>query len=85
MVGLATRVGSVALRAPVMTASGASGHGAELAPYGSLGDLGAVVVKSLSDGPWPGNPPPRLHPLLAGGGNDQQRGASGPGGDRLAR
>lgn len=63
MVDLATRVGSVALRAPVMTASGASGHGAELAPYGPLRDLGAVVVKSLSHGPWPGNPPPRLHPL----------------------
>jgi dihydroorotate dehydrogenase (NAD+) catalytic subunit len=63
MAELATRVGSIALRAPVMTASGASGHGAELAPYGPLRQLGAVVVKSLSDGPWPGNPPPRLRPL----------------------
>lgn len=63
MVDLAAPVGSIVLRAPVMTASGASGHGAELAPYGPLWDLGAVVVKSLRDGPWPGNPPPRLHPL----------------------
>ena len=63
MIDLATTVGSVALRAPVMTASGASGHGAELAPYGPLDELGAVVVKSLSDQPWPGNPAPRLHPL----------------------
>lgn len=63
MTGLTATVGSVGLRAPVMTASGASGHGAELAPYGSLDELGAVVVKSLSAEPWPGNPAPRLHPL----------------------
>ena len=30
---LPTRVGSVELRNPVMTASGTAGHGAELAPY----------------------------------------------------
>ncbi len=63
MTDLTTSVGSISLGAPVMTASGASGHGAELAPYGALSDLGAVVVKSLSDEPWPGNPAPRLHPL----------------------
>ncbi len=63
MADLTTSIGGVSLRAPVMTASGASGHGAELAPYGPLAELGAVVVKSLSDKPWPGNPPPRLHPL----------------------
>lgn len=63
MTDLATTVGGLVLRAPVMTASGASGHGAELAPYGPLDELGAVVVKSLSTGPWPGNPAPRLHPL----------------------
>ena len=63
MTGLATAVGSVTLRAPVMTASGTSGHGAELEPYGRLRELGAVVVKSLRDGPWAGNPAPRLHPL----------------------
>ena len=63
MTDLATAVGGVVLRAPVMTASGASGHGAELAPYGPLDEMGAVVVKSLSAEPWPGNPAPRLHPL----------------------
>ena len=80
MADLATRVGSVVLRAPVMTASGASGHGAELAPYGSLDQLGAVVVKSLSHGPWPGNPPPRLHPLRsAAAGMINSVGLQGPG------
>ena len=80
MADLATRVGSVVLRAPVMTASGASGHGAELAPYGPLDQLGAVVVKSLSHGPWPGNPPPRLHPLRsAAAGMINSVGLQGPG------
>lgn len=80
MAELTTRVGSVVLRAPVMTASGASGHGAELAPYGRLGDLGAVVVKSLSDKPWPGNPPPRMHPLrAAAAGMINSVGLQGPG------
>jgi dihydroorotate dehydrogenase (NAD+) catalytic subunit len=58
---LATEVGAVILPNPVMTASGTSGHGTELAEYGTLADLGAVVVKSLSVGPWPGNPAPRVH------------------------
>lgn len=80
MTDLTTRVGGVSLRAPVMTASGASGHGAELAPYGPLTDLGAVVVKSLSDEPWPGNPAPRLHPLRdAAAGMINSVGLQGPG------
>ncbi len=58
---LATEVGAVILPNPIMTASGTSGHGTELAEYGALADLGAVVVKSMSVGPWPGNPAPRVH------------------------
>ncbi|MGO9455728.1 MAG: dihydroorotate dehydrogenase [Acidimicrobiales bacterium] len=57
---LATAVGSVRLPNPVMTASGTAGVGVELADYGPLGGLGAVVVKSLGPVPWPGNPPPRV-------------------------
>lgn len=48
-----------------MTASGTSGHAAELEPYMDLSSLGAVVVKSLSIDPWDGNPAPRLLPLEA--------------------
>ena len=59
-------IGSVALPNPVMAASGTVGHGAELAAYIDLSDLGAVVVKSLSAEPWPGNPAPRLHGTAAG-------------------
>jgi dihydroorotate dehydrogenase (NAD+) catalytic subunit len=63
---LRTSVGSVALPNPVLTASGTAGHGAELGAYVDLGALGAVVVKSLSAEPWPGNPPPRVSETPAG-------------------
>jgi len=65
-VDMAVTVGSVALPNPVMTASGTAGHGAELAPYLDLATLGAVVVKSLHAGPWPGNPALRVHETTAG-------------------
>ena len=65
-VDLSTRVGTVGLRAPVMTASGTAGHGIELAAYGDLSTLGAVVVKSLAAEPWGGNPAPRVHEVEAG-------------------
>lgn len=63
---LPTRVGSLELRNPVMTASGTAGHGAELARYVDLAGLGAVVTKSVSADPWPGNPAPRVHEATAG-------------------
>ncbi len=57
---LACAVGEVSLRSPVMTASGTAGLGDELAAYGDLADLGAVVTKSLARFPWDGNPAPRV-------------------------
>jgi len=65
-IDLSTSIGSVVLKNPVLTASGTSGHGAELAAYIDLSSLGAVVVKSLAAEPWPGNPPPRLKPVHLG-------------------
>ena len=59
-------VGSLTLRHPVMTASGTAGHGAELASFFPLQELGALVVKSLSAEPWAGNPAPRVHPTGGG-------------------
>lgn len=76
---LATAVGPVALPNPILTASGTAGHGAELAGAADLSALGAVVVKSMSAGPWAGNPAPRLLPLPAGMLNSvglQNRGAA---------
>ncbi len=75
--GLAAAVGSVLLPNPIMTASGTSGHGTELADYGDLSTLGAVVVKSLCSHPWPGNPAPRVHEV--GSGMLNSVGLQGPG------
>jgi dihydroorotate dehydrogenase (NAD+) catalytic subunit len=60
------QIGSVTLPNPIMTASGTAGHGVELAPYGPLDQLGAVVVKSLAAFEWAGNPAPRVHPTPQG-------------------
>ena len=74
---LETTVGSVALRSAVLTAAGTAGHGDELAAYGDLSVLGAVVVKSLASFPWTGNPAPRVAP--AGEAMINAVGLSGPG------
>lgn len=60
MTNLATNVGDVALKSPVMTAAGTSGYGDELAGYGDLSAIGAVVTKSLAAFEWEGNAPPRV-------------------------
>jgi dihydroorotate dehydrogenase (NAD+) catalytic subunit len=76
-VELTTRVGSVTLPNPVMTASGTAGHGDELGAYLDLSALGAVVVKSLKFEPWPGNPAVRVHETV--GGMINSVGLQGPG------
>lgn len=65
-VDMSVCIGDVVLPNPVMPASGTAGHGTELGRYVDLATLGAVVVKSLSAGPWPGNPPLRVHQTPAG-------------------
>jgi len=82
-VDLSVPVGSLILANPVMTASGTAGHADELEAYGPLAALGAVVVKSLSVGPWPGNPAPRVH--QAGAGMLNSVGLQGPGLEVWAR
>lgn len=58
-------VGSVPLRSFVLTAAGTAGLGDELAAYGDLAELGAVVTKSLAAFAWGGNPAPRVASLGA--------------------
>ncbi|HTN81478.1 MAG TPA: dihydroorotate dehydrogenase [Acidimicrobiales bacterium] len=76
-VDLTSKVGSLELPNPVMTASGCAGHSDELGRYFPLSDLGAVVVKSLAAFEWAGNPAPRLHPVT--GGMLNSVGLQGPG------
>lgn len=82
-VDLTTRVGDVALRCAVLTASGTSGHDAELAAYGDLRALGAVVVKSLAAFEWKGNPSPRV--VAVGESMLNSVGLQGPGVDAWVR
>jgi len=65
-VDLSASVATVRLPTAVMTAAGTAGHGAELGAYFDLSAIGAVVVKSLSADPWPGNPSPRVCPVPGG-------------------
>lgn len=50
----------LALKNPVIPASGTFGYGLEFAGYGDLATLGGLVVKGLSLKPRAGNPSPRM-------------------------
>ena len=56
----AVDLGGIALRNPVLTASGTFGYGTEFAPFLDLSRLGGFVAKSLTLEPRSGNPPPRI-------------------------
>ncbi|KYH33375.1 dihydroorotate dehydrogenase [Neomoorella mulderi] len=59
-VNLAVEIAGLTLQNPVMPASGTFGFGEEYAPFIDLNRLGALVVKTITLHPTPGNPPPRL-------------------------
>jgi dihydroorotate dehydrogenase (NAD+) catalytic subunit len=63
---LTSRVGSVVLKNPVMSASGTFGYGLEFTPFYDISRLGAVIVKGLSLLPTPGNAPQRIVETAAG-------------------
>ncbi|HTQ54576.1 MAG TPA: dihydroorotate dehydrogenase [Bryobacteraceae bacterium] len=50
----------IALRNPILAASGTFGYGVEFERLVDLHELGGIVVKGLSREPMAGNPPPRL-------------------------
>jgi dihydroorotate dehydrogenase (NAD+) catalytic subunit len=51
---------------PVLTASGTFGYAQEFEQYLDLNRLGAIVVKTITRLPRPGNPPPRIVETPAG-------------------
>jgi dihydroorotate dehydrogenase (NAD+) catalytic subunit len=59
-VDMGTSLAGLRLPAPVLTASGCSGMGRELAPFCDLTALGAVVTKSVMVAPRAGRPTPRM-------------------------
>ena len=50
----------VALKNPVVVASGTFGFGREYGQFYNLSELGAICVKGLTAAPREGNPPPRI-------------------------
>lgn len=57
---MTVNLAGMALRNPVMTASGTFGYGEEFAEYVDLETIGAFVTKGLSLKPRAGNPTPRI-------------------------
>jgi len=65
-VDCAVDLGGIALRSPVLTASGTFGYGSEFAPFFDLARIGGIVAKSLTLEPRTGNLPPRIAETPAG-------------------
>jgi dihydroorotate dehydrogenase (NAD+) catalytic subunit len=56
---MTVKLGPLALKNPVIAASGTFGYGLELKDFCPPERLGAVITKGISPDPWPGNPQPR--------------------------
>jgi dihydroorotate dehydrogenase (NAD+) catalytic subunit len=65
-VKLAVSLCGIALKNPVLAASGTFAYGVEFASQLDLNALGGFVVKGLSREPIEGNPPPRIYETEAG-------------------
>lgn len=63
---LRTRIGSLDLASPLLTGSGTFGHDGAALHWLRPGDLGALVLKTVTPRPRPGNAPPRLVETPAG-------------------
>ena len=59
-------VAGIRMRNPVMTASGTFGYGSEYVDFIDLNQLGAVVVKGITNVPWAGNSMPRIFETPSG-------------------
>lgn len=66
MADLRVNIGRMALKNPVMTASGTFGYGTEFTDFVDLADLGGIVVKGTTLEPREGNDYPRMVETAAG-------------------
>jgi dihydroorotate dehydrogenase (NAD+) catalytic subunit len=60
MIDLSLKIGNVEFKNPILTASGTFGYGNECEDFFDVGNLGAIVTKSISIKPRRGNKPPRI-------------------------
>jgi dihydroorotate dehydrogenase (NAD+) catalytic subunit len=65
-VDLSVRIGSLTLKNPILTASGTFGYGDEYAHVVDLSTIGAVVTKTVTVHPRPGNAPTRVAETASG-------------------
>ncbi|MSR74358.1 MAG: dihydroorotate dehydrogenase [Planctomycetes bacterium] len=63
---MACSFAGLALRNPILVASGTYGSGLEAAPFVDLAGIGGVVTKSVTTKPRRGNPTPRIYETTAG-------------------
>ncbi|MED6335542.1 MAG: dihydroorotate dehydrogenase [Planctomycetota bacterium] len=66
MVDLSVELASLALRNPILSASGTFGHGLEMEHFSSPESMGGLVSKTVTLRPRPGNPAPRIHETEVG-------------------
>lgn len=78
---IAVNIAGIAMKTPVMTASGTFGFGLEYADFLNLNDIGAIVVKGTTLEPCPGNQGRRIAETPAGMLNSI--GLENPGADNL--
>lgn len=60
MANLVTKIGSLTMANPVMTASGTFGYGLEFQDLVDLSQIGGIIVKGTTLNPRQGNPYPRM-------------------------
>ena len=65
-VDLSVEFAGIRMQNPVVSASGTFGYAQEFEPYLDLNRMGAVVVKTITRLPRPGNPAPRIVETPAG-------------------
>ncbi|WP_443655654.1 dihydroorotate dehydrogenase [Enhygromyxa salina] len=65
-VELSCAFGPLALRSPILTASGCFAYGQQFEPFMDLGQIGGLSTKGISPLPRHGNPLPRIYETAAG-------------------
>ncbi|MDP6538308.1 MAG: dihydroorotate dehydrogenase [Planctomycetota bacterium] len=66
MADLSVELASLALRNPILSASGTFGHGLEMEHFSPPHTMGGLVSKTVTLRPRPGNTAPRIHETEAG-------------------